>query len=151
MNSQPLARDDSCIRLEVRISPVAKGGVVVAVVICGVVVVKEALDLQEIIYDYPEIPTFWQIIYQEAIRGHHLLLLEDDGVVSQHDVVLNETDKESVVESMTQHITKIASLNDLTTIHSYLSTLTKKEKLLLYHFYFQFLEDYKIQVRNSLN
>lgn len=124
-------------------------------VACGVVVVKEALDLQEIIYEYPEIPTFWQVVYQEAIRGHHLLLLEDG---SQESLSLTDLDgqadeltADNMVESMTNHITKIACLSDLTAIHRYLTALTKKEKFLLYRFYFQFLEDYKVHVRNSLN
>ena len=93
----------------------------------------------------------WQVIYQEAVRGHHLLFTGLPAEQTVSKATLARTKSQEFIKNLPKKITKLLKSSDLTAMQQQIATLSATEQSLLYVYYLRFIQDCMIKHRQSLN
>jgi hypothetical protein len=103
-------------------------------------------------YPGPALPPLWEVIYQEAVRGHHLLFKKVDAErfdAEMHDIEFwNEEDDASDLEITAL---KVISCPDLQTMVKTIDLLSTGRRRQLYSFYKRALQMWGCYVKSHLN
>lgn len=96
----------------------------------------ESIDTSIIsLYDHPSfLSPLWRVIYQEAMRGHHLLFAEQKSSPRTRST-LGFTYTKKELENAEDTSVEILQLNQLGLIKKSIDALNEKERLLLFRIY----------------
>ena len=104
--------------------------------------------------NYPglNLPPLWQVIYQEAVRGHHLLFRKVD--IDRFDRAINGIDvwiNETLSDSLEEVAVTIVACNELQDMINIIDALAEAERRNLYIFYRRILWMWQNYAKNQLN
>ena len=102
-------------------------------------------------YSETELPPLWQVIYQEAIRGHHLLFKRTDVELFETILMNAHTADYSVFESLEEIVVNLVSSNDLNTMIQIIDELPITQRHSLFLFYQRALWIWKNYSKDQLN
>lgn len=94
---------------------------------------------------YPDynLPPLWQVIYQEATRGNHILF---------NDLDFDRNAKAKLdLDYITFVMSEIASCSTLRDMKNMLAIIPEAGIIQVYNYYLIYLEQLKYQLRNTLN
>ena len=97
-------------------------------------------------YSHPAfLPPLWRIIFQEAMRGNHLLFSRS--LVSE--ALLNS--KIEVQDDLVEFCVHLYAAPDLKTIQAMIKLLPRHEQIQLFHIYLRQMESIRSENKASLN
>lgn len=103
-------------------------------------------------YHETNLPPLWQVLYQEAIRGHHLLFKKAD--IERYESVPWAAQTAVTVdigEELEQIVMELLSCSDLTPMIDIIEALEDDERQVLYRLYQYALAMMSQYVRTQLN
>jgi hypothetical protein len=102
---------------------------------------------------YPEstLPPLWEVIYQEAIRGHHLLFRRDD--IERYECDGNESfwQDASLTDELERIVLRIIAAADLQAMVKTIDSLRDEDRQSLYFFYRRSLWMWRHYMKSRLN
>jgi hypothetical protein len=121
----------------------------------GVLLMRPSSSLLESLiqqnYSETELPPLWQVIYQEAIRGHHLLFKRADVDLFETIQMNAHTADYGVFESLEEIVVDLVSSNDLNTMIQIIDALPITQRHSLFLFYQRALWIWKNYSKDQLN
>ena len=103
-------------------------------------------------FTHAELPPLWQVLYNEGIRGNHLLFQKADVAAFEADstsIPALESESESVA---LQHImVQLLACSELSTMANLIDSLSQDIKKGVYILYRQMLQSWTAHLRVSLN
>lgn len=93
----------------------------------------------------------WQVIYQEAIRGHHILFSSDEKTLTRERATLNPIADKMLHKTITKKIAKIFKLDNLAAMKEAVANLKVSERSIVFEYYLRFIADCQTKYRRSLN
>ncbi len=104
------------------------------------------------------LPQVWHVIYEEGIRGNHILFNAEDIKGIEHAISRGSHDSngeinwsDELVEEIEDHAVNLLRLNDLDTIRRRVNLLSIEEKLALFLVYQCGLRLWNSALKKSLN
>ncbi len=93
-------------------------------------------------------PLLWQLIYQEAMRGNHLLFDREDLLrfESEASPILSADDQKT-----SDFVYSIFENHDLTSIQTQISQLSFGQKRRVHQVYRRFLDRWRFQLKQGMN
>ncbi len=104
--------------------------------------------------NYPEmnIPPLWQVLYQEAVRGNHLLFDKKEVERFEEERVSFKPVWDDLINEEIEEIaTHLAGCSDLREMMDIIDSLTLKTRKTLYFLYVELLVIWKHALRSQLN
>jgi len=103
-------------------------------------------------YHSENLPPLWQVIYQEAIRGHHLLFHPTH--VERYEIAVNSPSfwlDESLTDELETVVVQIVSCSDLQDMVRVIDALPDSQRQSLYFLYRRVLWTWRNYVKDQLN
>ena len=114
-------------------------------------VTENALDR---LYQNPDfLPPLWRVIYQEAVRGHHVLFDHvPHGKYSARSLTLSRPGISSgITENLQKAIGSILKAHSITEMKLIIRRLNRQEKDILFFMYERAIRKWQQQLKASLN
>jgi len=102
-------------------------------------------------YSRTDLPPLWEVIYQEALRGHHLLFKRSDVEDFESSLSSNQNFDHNLYESLEEIVVSLVSSNDLNTMVRIIDSLPRAERRNLYLFYQRTVWLWRNYSKESLN
>ena len=106
------------------------------------------------LYEKPDfLPPLWRIIYQEAVRGNHVLFenVPEARYASRTITIGRPGVSKSISKDLSKTVTKIFKSSSITEMKQIINKLNRQEKDVLFLMYERAIVSWKKQLKASLN
>ena len=101
-------------------------------------------------YSSSELPPLWEVIYQEAVRGHHLLFSRSDVERFETESKVHQL-KDEDLENLEDLVVKLIECSDLSIMSRMIDDLPLSKRRVLYQLYQHALWVWKHYSKAKLN
>lgn len=102
-------------------------------------------------YAGPELPPLWQVIYHEAIRGHHLLFHPLDVARFEQERYVPGEDLSTLYMKLETVCIRLMECSDLAAMTKIIDNLHSDDRRRLYDLYQRAIKVWNIHVKSSLH
>ncbi|SME91637.1 hypothetical protein [Pseudobacteriovorax antillogorgiicola] len=106
------------------------------------------------LYTEPDfLPPLWRVIYQEAVRGHHVLFdhVPHGRYASRTLTISRPGIKTGVSENLQKAVSEILKASSITDMKKIIRGLNRQERDILFHMYERAIRRWQDQLKSSLN